>query len=251
MVIQASDNPSTDTEENAQGGQAHRLTDSLLVKIRVLDENDNRPECEQDKYFIEIGQNVDVGTILTQVKGIDNDAGRNAQLRYFIHHSAAAQSTSTTSSNRSDPTILSKLSDTVFFLNKCISNDRTTENIYDIFLDEMLSINPLNGQIRTRKRLNEYAGLYQFAITLTDNGPAVSGAGGGGANDHSMMMMMNHSSSSSNSKELNNNHQVTQPNLSGSCLLEVLVKEYNMYAPKFLFPNANTSIIRIKSVRDF
>lgn len=99
----------------------------------------------------------------------------------------------------------------------------------------MLSINPLNGQIRTRKRLNEYAGLYQFAITLMDNGPAVGGT--------------HHNLNSSNSKELNN-HQATQPNLSGSCLLEVLVKEHNMYAPKFLFPNANSSIIRIKSVRE-
>lgn len=93
-MIQASDN------SGATGSQ-NQLTDSLLVRIRVLDENDNRPECEQDRYFIEIGQNADVGTILTQVKGIDNDAGRNAQLRYFIHAANVAP-------NRSDPTTLSK-----------------------------------------------------------------------------------------------------------------------------------------------
>lgn len=98
LVIQASDNPL------ATGGQT-QFTDSLLVKIRVLDQNDNRPVCEQDRYTIEVGQNVEVGTILTQIKGIDNDSGHNAQLRYFIHANV--------SPNRSDPTTLSEL--TFFF----------------------------------------------------------------------------------------------------------------------------------------
>ena len=89
LVIQAIDNPM------ATGGQ-NQLTDSILIKIRVVDQNDNQPECEQDKYFIEVAQNADVGTILGQIKGIDNDLGRNAQLRYFIH-----------ASNRSDPSIIS------------------------------------------------------------------------------------------------------------------------------------------------
>lgn len=93
VVIQASDNPTA-------AGSQNQLTDSLVVKVRILDENDNRPECEQDKYFIEVAQNADVGTILTQVKGIDNDLGRNAQLRYFIHALDAPRP--------SDPVFLSK-----------------------------------------------------------------------------------------------------------------------------------------------
>ena len=90
LVIQAMDSPTTnqkpgDENTNQASQNHHQLTDSLLVKIRILDQNDNRPECEQDTYSIEVGQNVDIGTILTQVKGIDYDLGRNAQLRYFIH----------------------------------------------------------------------------------------------------------------------------------------------------------------------
>ena len=100
----------------------------------------------------------------------------------------------------------------------------------------MLSINPLNGQIRTKKKLSEYAGIYQFVITLMDNGPVES-------------MLSNTANKSTNNSDIHTSmHNIDETNLSGSCLLEILVKEYNMYAPKFLFPNANNSMIRIKSV---
>lgn len=85
----------------------------------------------------------------------------------------------------------------------------------------MVTINPLNGQIRTKKRLGEYSGVYQFTITVMDNGPAANGT---------------------------NDNDAGQSNLSGTCVVQILVKEYNMHAPKFVYPNANNSIIRIKSV---
>lgn len=94
----------------------------------------------------------------------------------------------------------------------------------------MVTIDPVNGQIRTKKKLHEYSGLYRFTITLMDNGPAAPIAA---------------VSALKNESKLDE-----QSNLSGTCLLEMFIRDYNMHAPKFVFPNANHSIIRIKSVRD-
>ena len=76
LVIQAKDNPT--------GSGLHQLSDSLLIKIRILDVNDNSPFCERDMYTIETVQNVDVNTNLLQVKGVDYDIGRNANLSYSL-----------------------------------------------------------------------------------------------------------------------------------------------------------------------
>lgn len=89
LVIQAIDNPSA--------LNSNQLSDSLLIKIRILDQNDNKPECDQDRYYLEVVQNVEIGTILSQIKGIDNDVGKNAQLRYFIHSNKTHDPTSTIS----------------------------------------------------------------------------------------------------------------------------------------------------------
>jgi hypothetical protein len=75
LMIQAIDNPFS---------ASNQLTDSLLIRIRVLDLNDNKPYCEQDKYTIETVQNVQPGTILLQVKAIDLDQGENAQLNFHL-----------------------------------------------------------------------------------------------------------------------------------------------------------------------
>ncbi len=72
LVIQAKDNPSS----------LQQLSDSLMIKIRVLDENDNEPRCEKDTYSIETVQNVDINSTLLQVKGVDVDL--NARLRYSL-----------------------------------------------------------------------------------------------------------------------------------------------------------------------
>jgi len=72
LVIQAKDNPTS----------VQQLSDSLMIKIRVLDENDNEPRCEKESYSIETVQNVDINSTLLQVKGVDVDL--NAQLRYSL-----------------------------------------------------------------------------------------------------------------------------------------------------------------------
>lgn len=91
----------------------------------------------------------------------------------------------------------------------------------------MITIDPLNGQIRTKKKLTEFLGLYQYEITLMDNGPA-------------SLIMSNETKKGINANE--------QSNLSGTCKLEIFVKDYNIHAPEFIYPNANNSVIRIKSV---
>ena len=76
IVIQARDNPAAKLSQ--------QLSDSLVVKIRVIDVNDNTPYCERDFYTVETVQNVDVNTSLIQIKGFDADAGHNAQIFYSL-----------------------------------------------------------------------------------------------------------------------------------------------------------------------
>ena len=76
VVIQARDNPSAKLSQ--------QLSDSVVVKIRIVDVNDNTPYCERDYYSIETVQNVDVNTTLIQIKGFDADAGQNAQIFYSL-----------------------------------------------------------------------------------------------------------------------------------------------------------------------
>lgn len=76
LVIQARDNP------NAAISQ--QLSDSLLIKIKILDINDNSPKCENELYSVETIQNVDVNTTLIQIKGLDNDIGKNSQISYSL-----------------------------------------------------------------------------------------------------------------------------------------------------------------------
>lgn len=89
---------------------------------------------------------------------------------------------------------------------------------YELLLDDILKIDPLSGQIRTNRKLNDFDGFYQYEVTISDNGS-------------------DQTKSAENSK-----------NLSGTCLINILIKEFNMHSPKFIFPNSNNSIIRIKSV---
>jgi hypothetical protein len=60
------------------------LTDSLLIKIKILDVNDNSPYCERDFYSVETVQNIDINTTLLQIKGLDHDIGKNSKLTYSM-----------------------------------------------------------------------------------------------------------------------------------------------------------------------
>lgn len=76
LVIQARD--------NAGMPHAKRLSDSLLIKVRVLDVNDNKPFCERQFYSVYVNQNADVNTGLLDVKGVDLDLGANAEIQYSL-----------------------------------------------------------------------------------------------------------------------------------------------------------------------
>lgn len=76
FVVQAKDNPN--------GAVSQQLSDSLLIKIRILDVNDNKPYCENEVYNVETIQNADENTTLIQVVGLDNDIGKNAQIVYSL-----------------------------------------------------------------------------------------------------------------------------------------------------------------------
>jgi hypothetical protein len=55
-----------------------------LIKIKILDVNDNSPYCERDFYSIETVQNIDINTNLLQIRGLDYDIGKNAKLSYSM-----------------------------------------------------------------------------------------------------------------------------------------------------------------------
>lgn len=76
LVIEARDNP--------YGSTSNQLTDTLHIKIIVLDKNDNNPKCDQDTYSVEVGQNAEKNTFLYQVKGVDTDSGLNSNLSYSM-----------------------------------------------------------------------------------------------------------------------------------------------------------------------
>ena len=131
LVIQAKDNPS-------ESIGLQQLSDSLLVKIRVLDINDNVPFCEKEFYSIETVQNVDENTNLVQVKGIDNDIGKNANLTYELIR----------------------------------IDKRETELNRELF-----RINQSNGYIQTNEKLIGYSGEYFYKIKIEDNGEEKSLSG--------------------------------------------------------------------------
>ena len=76
LVIQARDNPN--------GAVTQQLSDSLLIKIRILDVNDNKPYCENEVLNAETIQNADVNATIIQINGLDRDIGRFAQIVYSL-----------------------------------------------------------------------------------------------------------------------------------------------------------------------
>ena len=78
LVIQASD--------KSMKSNVKSLTDSILIKIRVLDVNDNSPHCENEKYWIKINQNTDINSTLLFIKGIDIDAGLNKKIDFSLKY---------------------------------------------------------------------------------------------------------------------------------------------------------------------
>lgn len=79
------------------------------------------------------------------------------------------------------------------------------------FIDDLFEIEKLTGKIVTKKKLAGYSGNLTYKIVINDRL---------GADD----------------------------SLSGSCLIQILIKDVNLHYPKFIYPNKNKSIFRIKAV---
>lgn len=60
------------------------FTSEANVEISLLDENDNRPLFEQEKYEAQILESSGVGFIVTTVTATDEDSGVNGEIRYSI-----------------------------------------------------------------------------------------------------------------------------------------------------------------------
>ena len=64
------------------------LTSSAVIKITVLDENDNAPTFSTQTYAVTIHENNLVGALVGHVTATDADAGANGMVSYRIHGTA-------------------------------------------------------------------------------------------------------------------------------------------------------------------
>ncbi|GMT19193.1 hypothetical protein PFISCL1PPCAC_10490, partial [Pristionchus fissidentatus] len=58
---------------------------SGIIRIVVEDENDNQPSCEEGK-TIEIPENAPLGSVVTTLRSIDNDEGRNGIVAFTLNN---------------------------------------------------------------------------------------------------------------------------------------------------------------------
>ena len=65
----------------ADNGSPKR-TDRALVKLKILDCNDNRPEFTKDGYKVTISEDSKIGTYIMRVEATDRDLGQNSIIRY-------------------------------------------------------------------------------------------------------------------------------------------------------------------------
>ncbi|XP_074068832.1 protocadherin-1 isoform X2 [Macrotis lagotis] len=66
------------------GGNPPRVS-SALLRVTVLDTNDNAPKFERPSYEAELSENSPVGHSVIQVKANDSDQGVNAEIDYTFH----------------------------------------------------------------------------------------------------------------------------------------------------------------------
>ncbi|KAG9490999.1 hypothetical protein GDO78_006381, partial [Eleutherodactylus coqui] len=57
-------------------------TGTIIIKIIVLDVNDNFPQFNKDTYKISLNENTPVGFLVLQLNAVDEDEGLNAQITY-------------------------------------------------------------------------------------------------------------------------------------------------------------------------
>ncbi|XP_068133851.1 protocadherin gamma-B1-like isoform X33 [Hyperolius riggenbachi] len=89
ILEKALDRENQDTYEliltAADGGQLPK-SGTALIKIKVLDVNDNVPKFIKDTYKISLNENVQVGYLALQLKAQDEDEGSNAKITYLFRN---------------------------------------------------------------------------------------------------------------------------------------------------------------------
>eukprot|EP00079_Xenopus_tropicalis_P009527 XP_002933685.1 PREDICTED: protocadherin gamma-B5-like [Xenopus tropicalis] len=70
----------------ASDGGSPRKTATALIKIVVLDANDNYPAFSQDTYQVTLSENAPDGFLVIQLQATDDDDGSNAQITYSFSH---------------------------------------------------------------------------------------------------------------------------------------------------------------------
>ena len=58
------------------------LNSYVEFSVQIVDENDNDPSFLQEIYFVDVYENGEIDKELVQVSAIDNDIGRNGEIRY-------------------------------------------------------------------------------------------------------------------------------------------------------------------------
>ncbi|XP_071125252.1 protocadherin Fat 1-like isoform X4 [Mytilus edulis] len=66
------------------GSPSHSAT--TTVTLNILDENDNIPKFVPENYDLKVREDLPVGSVITTIKAIDDDAGENGKLAYKLVH---------------------------------------------------------------------------------------------------------------------------------------------------------------------
>ncbi|XP_008012957.1 protocadherin-1 isoform X1 [Chlorocebus sabaeus] len=76
---------SYDLTIKVQDGGSPPRASSALLRVTVLDTNDNAPKFERPSYEAELSENSPIGHSVIQVKANDSDQGANAEIEYTFH----------------------------------------------------------------------------------------------------------------------------------------------------------------------
>nr|DAA06586.1 TPA_inf: protocadherin beta 9 [Anolis carolinensis] len=69
----------------AVDGGVPQRTGTVLIRIEILDNNDNFPQFTQSEYNVKLKENSSRNTIISRVEAKDLDFGSNAQITYSFH----------------------------------------------------------------------------------------------------------------------------------------------------------------------
>ena len=61
---------------------------SMILQLKITDENDNPPEFEKSSFTVGLLENAAIGTTVFSLKAHDKDRGANAEIEYYLHGNA-------------------------------------------------------------------------------------------------------------------------------------------------------------------